>query len=318
MQVLDGLPEPTSERLVVGGGPDDGGVYRMDDGNVMIQSVDFFTPIVDDPDAFGRIAAANSMSDIYAMGAHPRTALNVTGVPLEDVGLQRLQTILRSSHEKVEQAGAVVVGGHTVKSPEPFFGLAVTGFSAEDRLIQNDYAEVDDRLILTKPLGTGILTTAHKNGDIPHEEWLEEGIQWMSRLNEVGATLAERGLISSMTDITGYGFLGHGFEMLGEDHGMEIEYDQLPILPGIPDLIADGNVPGGTRTNWSSVEDKVQIEGETEPACWLLADAQTSGGLLLSVPETNRNDVSDLLRSKDLCSDVVGRVTDQPGAVIHR
>jgi len=317
VQVLDGLPEPASDRLVVGGGPDDGGVYRMDDGDLMIQSVDFFTPIVDDPEAFGRIAAANSMSDIYAMGARPRTALNVTGVPLEDVGIQRLQQILRASHEKVQEAGAVVMGGHTVKSPEPFFGLAVTGFSPDERLIQNLHANVGDRLILTKPLGTGILTTAHKNGEIPRDEWLEEGIQWMGRLNDVGATLADRGWISSMTDITGYGFLGHGFEMLGEHQGMEIEYDQLPVLPGITELIDAGHVPGGTRTNWDSVNDQVQIEGDTEPVCWLVADAQTSGGLLLAVPDDNVHEVSDLLNSEELCSDVIGQVTDQPGAVIH-
>lgn len=318
MQVLDGLPESTSDRLVVGGGPDDGGVYRMDDGELMIQSVDFFTPIVDDPEAFGRIAAANSMSDIYAMGSLPLTALNVTGVPLEDVGIKRLQKILRASHEKVQEAGAVVLGGHTVKSPEPFFGLAVTGFSPDEKLIQNVHAQVDDRLILTKPLGTGILTTAHKNGEIPHAEWLEEGIQWMSRLNDVGATLADEGWISSMTDITGYGLIGHGFEMLGENHGMEIEYEKLPVLPGIPALMEAGHVPGGTRSNWSSVSDRVEIKGEKEPACWLVADAQTSGGLLLSVPQEHVNRVSDLLDSEDFCSNVIGRVTDQPGAEIYR
>lgn len=317
MKVLSGLPEQVSDRLVLGGGPDDAGVYRMDDGELMIQSVDFFTPIVDDPADFGRIAAANSMSDVFAMGAQPRTALNISGVPLEDVGIDRLNEIFSASQEAVLSADAVVLGGHTVKSPEPIFGLAVTGFSDDDTLVTNQRAEVGDRLYLTKPLGTGILTTAHKKDEIPNTDWLNEGIEWMARLNKAGIQLAEEGLVSSMTDITGYGFLGHAFEMLGEDRGLELNMERVPVLDGIPSLIEDGHVPGGTRDNWSAVEARTRLEVDGEQAQWILADAQTSGGLLVAVPEENSNAVSDLLDDYDVINREIGRVTDSPEAVVR-
>lgn len=317
MEVLSELPEQETDRLVVGGGPDDAGVYRMDDGTLMIQSVDFFTPIVDDPADYGRIAAANSMSDVYAMGARPRTALNITGVPLEDVGIDRLKRILAASQQSVTDAGAVVLGGHTVKSPEPVFGLSVTGFLEDDVMIQNQQANPGDVLFLTKPLGTGIMTTAHKKQAVPEPTWLEEAVEWMSRLNDVGERIAAEGLVSSMTDITGFGFLGHAFEMLGENRGMEVSYRELPVLEGIPELIDAGHVPGGTKNNWRAVEGRTRLELNSDMARWILADAQTSGGLLVAVPEEDRSELSDLLRDEDLEHIEIGRVTDDHEAVIR-
>jgi len=303
--------------LVVGGGPDDAGIYRMDDDRLMIQSVDFFTPIVDDPSDYGRIAAANSMSDIFAMGARPRSALNITGVPLEEVGIERLKSILSASQSTVKEAGAVVLGGHTVKSPEPIFGLAVTGFSEEVDLVQNARADAGDHLILTKPLGTGILTTAHKNQEIPVPDWLESGVRWMSRLNKVGVELAREGLVSSMTDITGYGFLGHCFEMLNDRQGIEITFDSIPVLDGIPQLVEAGQVPGGTRSNWESVQERTQLNVDGEIPKWILSDAQTSGGLLLAVPHEHRKTVIERLEERDLCSSVIGHITQTPGALVN-
>jgi selenide,water dikinase len=317
VKVLSDLPEQVSDRLLLGGGPDDSGVYRLEDDQLMIQSVDFFTPIVDGPGDYGRIAAANSMSDVFAMGARPRTALNITGVPLEDVGIDRLNEILSASQTSVQSAGAVVMGGHTVKSPEPIFGLAVTGFVDEETLVRNTEASAGDRLFLTKPLGTGILTTAHKKQAIPEEAWLENGVDWMARLNDVGIELATKGYVSTMTDITGYGLLGHAYEMLGESHGMEIRAENLPVLDGVPRLIEDGHVPGGTRDNWDAVRERCDLGENDERTKWLLADAQTSGGLLLAVPGEHEGAVESLLDEQGLVSRPIGRVTDDYEAVIR-
>lgn len=318
MEVLSQLPAQTAgDQLIVGGGPDDAGVVRLEDGQLMVQSVDFFTPIVDDPEAYGRIAAANSISDLYAMGTSPRTALNIVGVPLEEVGRDRLARILTAGSETLREAGAMLVGGHTVKTPEPLYGMAVTGFAEEDSLVVNGTAQPGDRLYLTKPLGTGIVTTAHKRQEVD-KDVLSGAIEWMGRLNDVGVSLAEEGYVHSMTDITGYGFLGHAYEMLGEGLGARIDGDRLPRLEGVEGLIETGTIPGGSRDNWESVRDRVRMEREDEDEVlrWLLADAQTSGGLLLSVPEESETAVESLLDREELVSAPIGRVTEGPEVVV--
>ncbi|MFB6356963.1 MAG: selenide, water dikinase SelD [bacterium] len=317
VQILSDLPEQVDDNLLVAGGPDDSGVYRIDDDNVMIQSVDFFTPIVDDPEAYGTIAAANSVSDIYAMGARPQTALNITGVPLEQVGIDRLKLILKAGQETMLEAGGVVVGGHTVKSPEPLYGMAVTGATDDETFLENARVRPGDRLILTKPIGTGIVTTAHKKQALPEGSILREAITWMSQLNNVGATLAEESLVSSMTDITGYGLVGHMLELLGEDFGASIEVNQIPLIDGLIDLIEAGHVPGGSRDNWKSVKHKVELETNYEYASEILGDAQTSGGLLLSVPETNLGDVKDVLSDRQLKSNVIGEIKDEAQITVY-
>lgn len=316
MEVLSDLPEQISDRLIVAGGPDDAGVYRLDGGQAMIQSVDFFTPIVDDPEAYGAIAATNALSDIYAMGGRPATALNVVGVPLEEVGRDRLKTILRAGAEVVRDTEALLVGGHTVRNPEPIVGMAVTGFGDPDDLTLNGRARPDDQLVLTKPLGTGVITTAHTAQAVPDDS-LKAAIDWMRRPNAVGPHLAERGMVSTMTDVTGYGLLGHLFEMLGSEHGAELSLDGLPLLPGVRTLVDEGHIPGGTRDNWTAVQDRVTMHVDDEVGRWLLADAQTSGGLLLAVPPERLETVQTRLEEDDWQSGVIGRVTDRPGVTVE-
>lgn len=310
------MPDQVDDRLIVGGGPDDAGVYRLEGDRVMIQSVDFFTPIVDDPDAYGTIAAVNALSDVYAMGGRPATALNVVGVPLEKVGRERLSTILGAGARAVGDAGAVLVGGHTVKNPEPVVGMAVTGFAGESDLTVNGRAEVDDRLVLTKPLGTGIVTTAHTRGEVP-ERSLDRAIHWMKRPNAVGPKLAEEGSVATMTDVTGYGLVGHLLEMLNEDQGARLSLESLPLLPGVRDLAREGVVPGGTRDNWESVRGRTTLEVDDEVAPWLVSDAQTSGGLLVAVPPGREEPVRTLLREAEWKHRVIGRVTGEPGVVVE-
>lgn len=309
MKVLNSMPEQVSDRLVVAGGPDDSGVYEISDDRYMVQSVDFFTPIVDDPGDYGAVAAANSMSDVYAMGARPATALNVVGVPYEEVGEDRLSEILSGEARTANEAGAVIVGGHTVKNPEPVVGLAVTGFVEPGTLVRNGTARPGDRLYLTKPLGTGIVTTAFQGVGVS-EDVLEETTNWMTTLNEIGADLAEEDLVNSMTDITGYGLIGHAREMLGEDRGAEVSLDSLPLLPDVESLVEGGSVPGGTRGNWDAFRDRVDLEVEGEFGRWIVADAQTSGGLLLAVDPSRTDPVEDRLGEAGLHAEPIGRVTD--------
>lgn len=310
MKVLNSMPEQVSDRLVLAGGPDDSGVYEISDDQYMVQSVDFFTPIVDDPSDYGAVAAANSMSDVYAMGARAATALNVIGIPYDEVGEDRLSEILAGEARKVNEAEAVIVGGHTVKNPEPVVGLAVTGFVEPETLVRNGTAQSGDRLYLTKPLGTGIVTTAFQGDGVP-DGLLEETTEWMTTLNEIGADLAEEDLVNSMTDITGYGLIGHAREMLGTTLGAEVSLEQLPLLSGVRELVEAGSIPGGTRGNWNAFRDGVDLDVEGDLGQWIVSDAQTSGGLLLSVNPDRTESVEDRLSEAGLYDDPVGRVTNE-------
>jgi selenide,water dikinase len=304
------MPEQVSDKLVLAGGPDDSGVYEINEDQYMVQSVDFFTPIVDNPVDYGSIAAANAMSDVFAMGARPATALNVVGVPYDEVGEDRLADIIEGEADAVQEAGAVIVGGHTVKNPEPIVGLAVTGFVQPDRLVVNGSCEDGDQLFLTKPLGTGIVTTAFQ-GEGVEDEVISEATNWMKTLNDVGITLAENELVNSMTDITGYGLIGHAQEMLGQGHGARISLGNLPTLTGVRELVEQGSIPGGTRSNWDAFGDRVDLSIENDFGKWIVSDAQTSGGLLLSVPPSNTDRVSDILEQEGLRSKSIGTVTTE-------
>lgn len=312
MKVLEQIPEQVSDRLIVGGGPDDSGVYKVDEHQYMVQSVDFFPPIVDDPADYGAIAAANSVSDVYAMGAEPATALNVVGFPYDEVGEDRLNEILRGEAEKVRETGGLIVGGHTVKNPEPVVGLAVTGFVFRDRLVQNAACRPGDRLFLTKPLGTGIVTTAFQGDGLLDGE-LAKATSTMKRLNDIGIELANRELVNSMTDITGYGLIGHAQEMIGPGLGAEVSLSTLPVLTGVRELVEDDFVPGGTKSNWAAFGDWVTLDVDGEFGRWIVSDAQTSGGLLLSVPEPSVPAVKSLLEEEELYSSIIGEITEDDG-----
>jgi selenide,water dikinase len=289
---------------------DDAGVYRLDARRALVQTVDFFTPVVDDPYAYGQIAAANSLSDVYAMGGRPLTALNLLGLPDTGVPECAAGAILRGGAAKMKEAGCLLVGGHSVRNPEPFYGLAVTGVVHPRRLITNTQARPGDHLILTKPLGSGIVSTGVKR-DLATPTLARRMEAVMRYLNQVGAVLGERGLVRAGTDVTGFGLLGHlGILCRESGVGAELEAAAVPVIGReVFDLIERGCVPGGTRQNLNAAEEITEWRGVPEGQRLLLADAQTSGGLLLAVAPRKVALVLDVLRQhRTPCAALIGRV----------
>ena len=292
---------------------DDAGVYRLDRHRALVQTVDFFTPIVDDPFSYGQIAAANSLSDIYAMGGRPLTALNIIGFPSELVRPRTVSSILRGGLAKAAEVGCVIIGGHSIRNPEPIYGLAVTGLVDIRRITTNANARPGDLLILTKPLGTGIATTAIKRG-MASRALQKNVISLMSQINAVGAELAERSLVRAATDITGYGLIGHLISLCRAS-GVSADIDPavVPIISQeIRELINLGCVPQGTRDNLSGATVLVDWATTDETDRVLLADAQTSGGLLLCVTEGNlEKTLTDLRKAATPSAAVIGRIVPQ-------
>jgi len=289
---------------------DDAGVYRIDRDRALVQTTDFFTPIVDDPYAYGQIAATNAMSDVYAMGGRPLTALNLMGMPVDLVPPNVIQRILRGGAAKIKEAKCNLVGGHTIRNPEPIYGLAVTGMVSPRHMLTNAKARAGDLLILTKPLGTGIITTGIKR-DLTNRLLERRVIAMMSKLNNAGPELAERGLLRSAVDVTGFGLLGHLGAMCRASHvGAEIYADRVPAIHGeVLDLIAAGCVPAGSRDNLAYANPFTEWDGVSDVQKTLLTDAQTSGGLLLSVPQKNVDKVLKLLKRFDTpCAAIIGRI----------
>lgn len=265
---------------------DDAGVYQLTDDIAIIQTVDFFTPIVDDPYMFGQIAAANSLSDVYAMGGTPKTVLNIVGYPIKKLGPDILAQILCGASDKVQEAGAVVIGGHSIDDQEPKFGLSVTGIIHPNRVFKNVGAKAGDVLILTKPIGVGIQTTAIKRDKLPLEQ-LRKVMETMAALNDKASFALENLHPNSVTDITGFGLLGHAFEMAkGSDVTFNLQYNKVPILAGTIALAEEGIVPGGSKANHRWLANDVEYDEDLkEFEQWILCDAITSGGLLVSLPE---------------------------------
>jgi selenide,water dikinase len=286
----------------------------------MVQTLDFFTPIVDDPYTYGQIAAANSLSDVYAMGGRPVTAMNVVGVPLEHLSLDDVNQILKGGADKVAEAGCVLAGGHTVQNPEPLYGLSVTGLVHPERLITNAGAEVGDLLVLTKPLGTGILSTATKRG-IEIGGLAARSIELMATLNTPGATLAERGLVKGGTDVTGFGLLGH-LGAVARESGVTARLDskKVPAIDArVLELIDEGCVPGGTKANLLAAHQTTRFAATVPDSMrLLLADAQTSGGLLLAVAPARQEEVLQVLaEEKAPCAVVIGEIIATTGIAIE-
>lgn len=288
----------------------------------MVQTVDFFTPIVDDPYIYGQIAATNSLSDIYAMGGKPVTAMNVVGMPADVIGLDVIHEILRGGADKILEAKCSLAGGHSIKNPEPIYGLSVTGLVNPQRMITNAGAEPGDVLILTKPLGTGILTTGVKRG-IASGEVVMRAINTMSRLNTPGQTIAERGLVKCATDVTGFGLLGHLISLCKASGTRAILHTaNIPVIDEeITRLIDEEDcVPGGTRENFKTSDADVGwAEIVPQSMKYILADAQTSGGLLLCVPEDKVKEVMQILEEDgSLARSLIGRIlpADEVGPLI--
>ncbi len=309
------MPPSSDPNLLVGfETSDDAAVYRLSDEFAVISTVDFITPPVDDPIWFGRIAAANSLSDIYAMGGRPITALNLVMFPSKKLGMEVLKAILQGGSEKVAEAGASLAGGHSVDDDEPKYGLAVTGVVSPEKVLTNAGAKPGDRLVLTKPLGTGVLFNACRSGKLPWKD-LEPILPQVASLNRIAGELALKFEVHACTDITGFGVLGHALEIARSSSvRIELEFGALPSYPNSVDMYRKGETTGSNEPNRKLVEDFLHISGRLtkEQLKWLF-DPQTSGGLLLSVPESRAENLLDELRAAGLNSAVViGSVVSGP------
>ncbi|UVI32822.1 selenide, water dikinase SelD [Paenibacillus spongiae] len=318
-QVLRNLPaaEPNPNLLVGLDTSDDAGVYKLNDEMAIVQTVDFFTPIVNDPYDFGQVAAANAISDIYAMGGKPLTVLNIVAFPIHTLDKQILTDILRGAADKVKEAGATLVGGHSIDDKEPKFGLAVTGLVHPDKVRTNAGAKPGDKLILTKPIGVGILTTSIKNNKLSDEE-VAAVTKVMTTLNKTAAETMEPYNVHACTDVTGFGLLGHASEMAkGSGAGIRISQSLVPVLPRVRELAEAGLVPGGTKNNYAHLEGSVTFAEELDQIDqWILCDAVTSGGLLIAVDPAQADSLLGDLRGAGVNAHLIGEVTnEQPGHI---
>ena len=317
-KVLANLPPSFDPKALVDASTnDDAAVYQVSADLAVVQTVDFFTPIINSPYWFGAISAANSLSDIYAMGAEPIFALNIVGFPSNRLPLSVLEEILRGAQDKAQEAGISVLGGHTVDDNEPKFGMAVTGLVAPDKVIRNSTAQPGDALILTKPIGLGILTTALKQG-LVGSEVEERLIQVMSRLNRAAAESMRKYTVHACTDVTGFGLLGHLHEMTqGSKVDARIALSSVPIIPEARDLAAMDVIPGGTLNNLAYVETHIDIDDMIDHVSRiLLADAQTSGGLLISLPAGQAEELLTDLSAKGIEAARIGEMTGEgPGRI---
>ncbi len=308
------LPEtvPNPNVLVGLDTSDDAGVYRITDDVALVQTVDFFTPIVDDPYMFGQIAAANSLSDIYAMGGKPLTVLNIVGFPIKTLDRSILADILRGAGDKVAESGATLVGGHSIDDQEPKFGLACTGTIHPDKVRANVGAKPGDRLIITKPIGVGIQTTAIKR-DLLKESELDRVMTVMATLNKEAAEAMQGYHVNACTDITGFGLLGHASEVAkGSDVGLVIHQDQVPVLERTRALAEEGIVPGGSKDNHKWLSECVHYAEDIDQTDqWILCDAVTSGGLLIAVPEAEAADLLEELKAKGVEAADIGYATEE-------
>ena len=307
------------ERVVVGfDKADDAAVVRLDGDRYILQTVDFFTPIVDDPYMYGQIAAANSISDIYAMGGTPLFALNILGFPINDLPIEILSKILQGGADKAKEAGVSIIGGHSIDDKEPKYGLVVTGEVSQDQLVKNSGAEPGDAILLTKPLGTGIITTGIKKEQASVES-ISAAVDSMALLNKLAGSMLNEHSVHAATDVTGFGLLGHAAELCRNSNvAMQINYSDLKFLPGTKQLAQQDNIPGGTKRNLSYASQFTHFaESITELHQLMIADSQTSGGLLIALPQEradkfliNYNDKASISAFQ------IGKVTERSETLI--
>ena len=305
-----GIAQDTDKNLLVGNDSrDDAAVYDLGDGTAIISTTDFFLPIVDDPFAFGKIAAVNAISDVYAMGGTPLLAIAILGWPVDKIPPEIASQVMEGGRSACKEAGIMLAGGHSIDNPEPVFGLAVTGRIDISKLKKNNSAKPGSKLYLTKPLGVGILSTAQKQGILKEEH------QFIARdsmmiLNKVGARLADIEGVNAMTDVTGFGLLGHLLELCeGSGVSAVIDYQKIPVFGEAIEYMREGAIPGGTFRNWSSFSDKLILPDQELRN--ILCDPQTSGGLLISVDENYSEVVEALLKGENLISHSFGYLTDK-------
>jgi len=306
---------PAHQALLVGNDTrDDAAVYDLGDGTCIISTTDVFMPIVDDPFTFGAIASVNAISDVYAMGGEPLMAVAILGWPINTVPPEIAKSELDGSREVCGRAGIPLAGGHSIDCPEPVFGLAVTGKVKRENLKRNDTAKAGDILYLTKPLGIGIVTTAQKKG-LVKDEHLKEAVDTMLRLNSAGATFGALPYVHALTDVTGFGLLGHLSEVCqGSGLSAEVNFDSVPRFDFIDDYIRQHAIPGGTKRNWQSYGENVTNISDFQKA--ILADPQTSGGLLVSVDASRTSEFEALLSAQGIFAKPFGRMREGDGAVV--
>ncbi len=313
------MPKPNDPNLLVGTEThDDAGVYRLTDDIALVQTLDFFPPVVDDPFIYGQIAAANALSDVYAMGGTPKTALNLVGYPDDKLDMDWLGEILRGGAERCQASGTTIVGGHTVRDAEIKFGLSVTGIVHPQRILTNAAARPGDKLVLTKALGTGFVTTAHKAEACP-DDVFQTACESMVQLNDVGRDAMQECGAHAATDITGFGLAGHAFEMAdGSGMTLVLELGKLPILPGADKLARRPYLTRASATNAGYVAAGLRIEGKPDPVrLEFFYDAQTSGGLLISVPADQAEALVESARKKGATAAcVIGEVVDKQDAAL--
>ncbi len=293
------LEIPADKKLLVGNSSkDDAAVYDLENGMALISTTDFFMPVVDDAFDFGRIAAANAISDVYAMGGKPLMAIAILGWPVEKLPVELAQKVIDGGRTICKEAGIPLAGGHSIDSPEPIFGLAVTGIVEKDHLKKNNTAEEGDLLFLTKPLGVGVLSTAQKRG-LLKEEHLQPMIGEMTSLNKIGEVLGKIKGVTAMTDVTGFGLLGHLIEIAEGSHlSAALFYNKIPFINGVKEYAANRISPDATARNWNSYHEKIRFEKGMNimEAFILLPDPQTNGGILFSVKERAEEEVVQLLK----------------------
>ncbi len=320
---MQDLPVVSHPDLLVGKETsDDAGVFRVREDLALIQTVDFFTPMVNNPRDFGKIAAANALSDVYAMGGVPLTAMNIVCFPKDDQPVEILKDILQGGLELIHESGALLVGGHSVDDPEIKYGLSVTGTVHPDKVMTNGGCQVGDHLVLTKPLGTGILATAIK-GRFVSPEIEKEAISWMTQLNKEAAEAMQEVGCNGCTDVTGFGLLGHVLEMaLSSKTTIELSASKIPVIETVTEMAQMGMVPAGSFENRKFCENLVIIEDGIDPILIdILADAQTSGGLLISVSEEKVDLLLEKLSDKRLMHRDIGRVlklSEKGGIIVKR
>ncbi|MDH5399028.1 MAG: selenide, water dikinase SelD [Cyclobacteriaceae bacterium] len=286
---------------------DDAAVYDLGDGRVVISTTDFFTPIVDDAFTFGAIAAVNALSDIYAMGGTPLMAIAILGWPIDKIPAELAGIVLKGAEHICHQAGIPLAGGHSIDSQEPIFGLAVTGTAKPEHIRRNSAAQPGDLLYLTKPLGVGIITTAQKQDKVDPKD-LQLAMDSMLKLNKPGAVISTETFVHAMTDVTGFGLLGHTTELCqGSDTSAEIYYDQVPRFSVVEKYINAGCIPGGTHRNWKAYGHHIKLQAEDQKL--LLADPQTSGGLLIAVDPSAQLQFEALLKKEGYVLSPIGRMT---------
>lgn len=317
--VLSKLPQPDDPNLLVGiATKDDAGVYRLSDDLALVQTTDFFTPIVDDPYAYGQIAAANSLSDVYAMGGRPLTALSLICFPAKG-DLEVLERILAGGLDKMNEAGCTVVGGHAVRDEEIKFGYSVTGTIRPDRIWTNEGAHAGDRLLLTKPLGTGVITTALRKGEA-RDSWVEAAVAVMSRLSQTAAEALQPcgAAVHAVTDVTGFGLLGHAREMAaGSGISLRIDSSRIGLIDGALDCARAGHLAGGLKNNREFMRDCVAFVGNVpEELRRILFDPQTSGGLLVAIDPRQAGAAQQALREAACPAMLIGEVLPKTSPLI--